>query len=161
MLHHLSISADNPARVAHVLAELCNGKAAPFPPHPGSFMAIAMDEYGTMIEVYPTETELMPGFGAEQVTFSSNAFASPFTATHLALSVPLSQEQIEHIAAREGWRAVRCNRDGFFDVIEFWVENKLMVELLTPQMAAKYVEFMQPQNLAAFFAAEPNPMVAA
>ncbi len=154
MLHHLSISADNPARVAQVLAEVCNGKVAPFPPHPGSYMAITMDEYGTMIEVYPTETELMPGFGAEQVTFSNNAFASPFTATHIALSVPLSQEQIERIAAREGWRAVRCNRDGFFDVIEFWVENTLMVELLTPQMAAKYVEFMQPQNLAKLFAAE-------
>lgn len=147
MLHHFSMTAENPSRVAQVLAELFHGEAAPFSPHPGSFMAIAMDDYGTMIEVYPAETELMPGFGTEQATFSSNAFASPFSATHVAISVPTNQEEIERIAAREGWRVVRCNRDGFFDVLEFWVENKLLLELLTPSLAAKYVEFMQPQNL--------------
>lgn len=153
MLHHFSMTADNPSHVAQVLAEIFHGEAAPFPPHPGSFMAIAMDDYGTMIEIYPTETELMPGFGCEQASFSSNAFASPFTATHVALSVPASQEQIERIAAREGWRMVRCDRDGFFDVLELWVENKMLLELLTPQMAAQYVEFMQPQNLAKALAA--------
>ena len=152
MLHHFSMTADQPARVAQVLAELLHGEFAPFPVHPGSFMAIAMDAYGTMIEVYPTETELMPGFGREQAIFSSNAFASPFTATHVALSVPASEEQIERIAAREDWHLVHCNRDGLFDVLEFWVENKMMLELLTPQMATQYVECMQPQNLAKFIA---------
>lgn len=147
MLHHFSIAAENPARVAQALAELLQGEVAPFPPHPGSFMALALDDYGTMIEVYPAETELMPGFGSEQVTFSSNAFASPFSSTHVAISVPTSQEQIERIAAREGWRAVRCNRDDYFDVIEVWVENKLMLEFLPPALAARYVAFMQPQNL--------------
>ncbi|XGV99878.1 MAG: hypothetical protein ACAF41_13220 [Leptolyngbya sp. BL-A-14] len=158
MLHHFSIAAENPVRVAQALADLLNGEFAPFPPHPGSFMALSLDNYGTMIEVYPAETELMPGFGAEQVTFSSNAFASPFSATHVAISVPLSQEEIEGIAAREGWRAVRCNRDGFFDVIEVWVENKLMLEFLTPAMAAKYVDFMQPENLAKFLAPAGDPV---
>jgi hypothetical protein len=159
MLHHFSMTAENPGRVAHVLAEILHGTVAPFPPHPGSFMAIALDDYGTMIEIYPAETELMPGFGAEAVTFSSNAFASPFTATHVALSVPASQEEIERIAAREGWRMVRCDRDGFFDVLEFWVENKLLIELLPPEMATKYVEFMQPENLAKLFTA-PTETVA-
>ncbi len=42
MLHHFSIAAENPGRVAQALAELFNGEFAPFPPHPGSFMAIAM-----------------------------------------------------------------------------------------------------------------------
>lgn len=158
MLHHFSIAAENPARVAQALAELLKGECAPFPPHPGSFMALSLDNYGTMVEVYPAETELMPGFGAEQVSFSSNAFASPFSATHVAISVPLNQEEIERIAAREGWRAVRCNRDGFFDVIEVWVENKLMLEFLTPAMAAKYVDFMQPQNLAKFLEAAGEPV---
>ncbi len=153
MLHHFSMTAENPGRVAQVLAEIFGGECAPFPPHPGSFMAIALDDHGTMIEVYPTETEIMPGLGCGQATFSSNAFASPFTATHVAISVPASQEQIERIAVREGWRMVRCDRDGFFDVLEFWVENKVMLELLPPQMAARYVEFMQPQNLVKFFAA--------
>ena len=153
MLHHFSIAAEKPSHVAQVLAEVWQGECAPFPPCPGSFMALAMDDYGTMIEIYPAETEIMPGFGAEQATFSSNAFASPFSATHVAISVPSSQEEIERIAAREGWRAMRCNRDDLFDVIEFWVENRVMLEFLTPPMAAKYCEFMQPENLAKFLAA--------
>ncbi|MBW4581024.1 MAG: hypothetical protein KME42_15770 [Tildeniella nuda ZEHNDER 1965/U140] len=146
------MTAENPGHVAHVLAEVLQGACTLFPPHPGSFMAIALDDYGTMIEVYPAETELMPGSGTDQVTFSSNALASPFSATHVAISVPTSQAEIERIGTREGWRVVRCNRDGFFDVLEFWVENKLMLEFLTPAMAAKYLEFMQPQNLQKFFA---------
>jgi hypothetical protein len=147
MLHHFSIAAENPARVAQALADLLHGEVAPFPPHPGSFMALSLDDYGTMIEIYPAETELMPGSGAEQAAFSSNAFASPFSATHAAISVPTSQEEIERIATREGWRVVCCDRDGYFDVIEVWVENKLLLEVLPPSMAAKYVAFMQPQNL--------------
>jgi hypothetical protein len=159
MLHHFSMAAENPSHVAQVLAEVWQGTCAPFPPHAGSFMALAMDAYGTMIEVYPAETELMPGFGTEAVTFAGNTFASPFSATHVAISVPSSQEKIERIAAREGWRAVRCNRDGYFDVIEFWVENKLMLEFLTPSMTARYCEFMQPENLAKLLAAEETAAV--
>jgi hypothetical protein len=48
---------------------------------------------------------------------------------------------------------LHCNRgDSFFDVIEFWVENKLMLELLPPAIASEYITFMQPQNLEKFFA---------
>jgi len=47
---------------------------------------------------------------------------------------------------------VRCNRDSFFDVIEFWVENTLMLELLPPAFTRQYLMFMQPQNLEQFFA---------
>ena len=42
------------------------------------------------------------------------------------------------IAAREGWRALVLPRGGF-DVIEFWIDNTVMVELLTPAMAADYL----------------------
>ena len=160
MIHHLSIAVDHPLHVAEVLATLWNGKVAPFPPHPGSYIVLALDSYGTMIELYPAETELMPGCGYEQAAFSQNAFASPFAATHAAISVPACKEQIEQIAAQEGWRMLHCSRDGLFEVIELWVENKLMLELLTPQMARKYLDFMRPQNLEAFFAIETGEAVA-
>lgn len=161
MIHHVSISAENPLHVAQVLAEVWQGQVAPFPPHPGSYLVMQLDQYGTMIEVYPSGTELLPGGDTEHVGFSQNVFSSPYTATHLAISVPTQQEQIEQIAQREGWRAVRCDREGLFEVIEFWVENKLMVELLTPEMARKYLNSMQPQNLAAFFQAAATEAVMA
>ncbi|MBD2102257.1 hypothetical protein [Leptolyngbya sp. FACHB-261] len=155
MIHHLSISAGNPLQVAQVLAEILQGQVAPFPPHPGSYLVAACDEYGTMIEIYPMGTEMKPGqVEDEQATFTQNLLPSSFTATHVALSVPASREQIEQIAEREGWRALYCSREGFFEVVELWIENRLLIELLPPSIAPLYLSFMQPQNLQKFFAAD-------
>ncbi|HLO84991.1 MAG TPA: hypothetical protein VK203_08285 [Nostocaceae cyanobacterium] len=149
MIHHLSIPANNPRHVAEVLAKIWNGQAAPFPPHSGSYMAIAHDEYGTMIEVHPFGTELIPGMGEQPAQFQVSEYLSPYSPVHAAISVPLSQEKIEEIAAQEGWRALRCHR-GNFDVIEFWIENHLMLELLTPEMATQYLQFSQKRSLEQF-----------
>lgn len=156
MIHHFSIPAMNPFHVAQVLAELWGGQAVPFPPHPDSYMVLTMDDHGTMIEIYPTGTEMVPGLDQGEVQFSVNPLTSPHSATHAAISVPMSQSQIEAIAAREGWRCVWCDRDGFFEVIELWIENRLLLELLPPAMAARYVSFMQPVNLVKILSA-PQP----
>jgi hypothetical protein len=148
MIHHLSIPAIAPLHVAQVLAGIWGGKAVPFPPHPGSYMVLTLDEHGTLIEIYPLGTEMIPGLAQNEVLFAFNALASLHSATHAAISVRMNQKQIEQIAAREGWRCVKCDRDGFFEVIEFWVENRFLLELLTPSLASRYVEFMHPQNLA-------------
>lgn len=139
MIHHLSISAQNPQHVAEVLAEVLNGKAFPFFPHPGSYMALSLDDHGTEIQVYPLKTQLVPGEGNEQCTFVEASTSPTFIATHAAISVSSTHEKIEEIRKREGWKVMRCNRDSFFDVIEFWLENRLMIELLTPEMASQYL----------------------
>jgi len=61
-----------------------------------------------------------------------NPRSSAYSATHAAISTLASEAEIIALANREGWRALRCSRDGFFDVIEFWVENRLLLELLPP-----------------------------
>jgi len=151
MIHHISLSAQNPEHVAQVLAEVWNGQAVPFFPHPGSYMVFPMDEYGTGIEIYPLDTKLIPGEGDEQVKFVQITNSSNFIATHAAISVTKTQEEIEQIGKREGYRTVRCNRDSFFDVIEFWLENQVMLELLTPEMTAQYLAVTQPENLKKVF----------
>lgn len=119
-------------------------------------MAFAGDRYGTAIEVYPLGTELMPGQQEQPVAFHHRQSPSRFIATHAAISVPSSQAEIEAIGQREGWRAVRCNREGIFEVMEFWIENAVMLELLTPEMTRQYTDATEPQKLAEFFAsAEP------
>lgn len=171
MLHHISIAAQNPAHVAQVLAEVFHGQAAPFPFHPGSFIAIALDEFGTMIEVHPAGTELVPGSsaaadgeilapGSDAVVEVKSHSTPTYSAVHAAISVPASREEIEQIAQREGWRSVYCTRgEAFFDVIEFWVENTLLLEFLTSEMAPKYTTFMQPENLAQLLATPaPEPV---
>lgn len=155
MIHHISISAKNPQYVAQVLAEILKGRAVPFFPAPGSYMVVAMDEYGTAIEVLPAGAEIHPGAEQKGCQFVRNPQATPFTATHAAVSVPSSQAEIEQIGAREGWRVVRCDREGFFSLLEFWVENTLLIELLPPEMAAQYLAFTQQPDVLKYFVAEP------
>ncbi|HIK32878.1 MAG TPA: hypothetical protein IGS17_20525 [Oscillatoriales cyanobacterium M59_W2019_021] len=149
MIHHFSISAKNPERVASVLAEIWQGKAYPFPPHPGSHMVVPGDEYGSLIEIYPLGTELTPSSGNEPI-FSRNPSTSSLTATHAAISVPTEAETIAQIGDRQGWRVQVCDR-GPFRVVEFWVENRLLLELLPPAMASEYLEFVKPENIEAYF----------
>lgn len=153
MIRHISIPAANPRQVAEAIAELWGGRVLPFLIHGDSYMAMAWDARGTMIEVYPLGTELVPGNGDAEVQFRDTNSSSQFQAVHAAIDVPTSQEHIFAIAAREGWRVVRCDRGGFFEVIELWVENRLLLELLTPELAAKYTNFMQPQSLEQLVAA--------
>jgi hypothetical protein len=63
------------------------------------------------------------------------------------LSVPREAEEIERIGAREGWRAKTFGRGmqgrkPFFHVIEFWLENRLLIEVATPAMTQEYLGFL-------------------
>ncbi len=143
MLHHLSIPAREPERVARVLADLLGGDVTEFGPLPGSWIAWARDECGTAIDCLPVGTELRPGDGADPARFDVADRPSPYGATHAALSVDRSEDEIRAIAERAGWRALSCDR-GSFRVVEVWVENAVMLELLTPEMAADYLAAVRP-----------------
>jgi hypothetical protein len=131
------------------MAEIFQGQVIPFPPNPGSYVALAADVYGTAIEVYPNGSELVPGEDESQAGFRLTQQTTRYTPFHAAISVPISLEEIERIGDLEGWRVLFANRDGLFDVVEFWVENQLMFELLTPAMAAKYQAVLNPEHLPA------------
>ena len=106
MIYHLSIDAQRPQHVASVIAELWGGEALPFPPvYPGSWVAIAGDDRGTMIEVYPAGVELAPGNGDADAVGTMNAAAPRRTPTHVAIATAMSCDRVMAIAAREGWTA--------------------------------------------------------
>jgi hypothetical protein len=149
MIHHLSMAARDPKHVAGVLAEIMGGKAVPFPPNPGSFFALQLDENGSGVEVYPAGTELQPG-GGEGASFVKKE-ARGYGPTHFALSVATDAETVEAIARREGWHCFRCDR-GRFHVIEVWLENESMVEILPPEFAAEYLALTRPDRVAAAMA---------
>ncbi|NJL54443.1 hypothetical protein HC928_04060 [bacterium] len=148
MIHHISIAAHEPLRVSQVLAEVLQGQAIPFPGYPGSYVALAFDVHGTMIEVHPFGTALFPGDDANQASqLRSNPVSSHYSANHTAISVPVSRAQIQAIAEREGWRMLQVHRGDYFDVIEFWLENQLLIELLPPEIIDQYLTFMNPKSL--------------
>lgn len=155
MLFHVSIEADRPRHVATVLAEIFGGKALPFPPVAiGSWMAFAGDDRSTLVEVYPRGTEL------HEVPGNRDAVGIPVkprhhSATHIAIATPLEIEQILAIGRREGWPAKVCNRGGKFRVIELWIENCQLVEVLTAEMQREYLDCVTIENWERMLAAMP------
>jgi hypothetical protein len=150
MLHHISFAVRDPHHVAEVVAELWQGKAMPFPGHTGSFIALAMDAYGTAIEFLPKGSVLKPTPN-ESSNWSSEPSLTGYTATHVNMAVPVSEAEIYDIAKREGWQAVRSDRQGLFELIEFWIENKIMLELMPPNLMERYQTVVQPESLKALF----------
>lgn len=140
MIFHLSIAAKNPQHVAGVLAEIWRGQSMPFPPVAvGSWMAVAGDERNTLIEVYPFGCELKPAEGDADAVGEVNPQAPRFTATHAAIATPLDEAEVFAIAKREGWQAKYRKRGGQFGVIELWLENSTMIEVLTAEMQREYL----------------------
>ena len=156
MIHHISISANDPLRAAHVLAEIIGGQVVPAPPEfpEDSRFVLSMDDHGTMIEVVPYGTELRPGDdGGEFIPSSSE---SPYVACHAFVSVVGSSERILQIGEREGWLTRLCNR-GPFELIECWIENRQLIEFATPEMTQQYVNFStNPETLRDFTAQFQN-----
>jgi hypothetical protein len=161
MIYHASIPTAEPERAAAVIAELWGGRALPFPPCPGAFMAMAGDARNSAIECYPAHTVVEPGASAEMCRFVQEQPAPQVSAFHLAVATPLSEAEVHAVAAREGWRSVRCSRGGQFDVIEFWLENSLMLEVLTAEMQAQYLEAVTIPNWMAMLEQGPPPQALA
>jgi len=173
MINHISIGVHNPEKVANILAELWNGIILPFPPAPNSFIVLANDGRGSAVEVTPVDTVLVPGEGlpetrvdAETLTESYEAkfvqsdFVPKYVPTHLNINTNLSVEDVMAIGEREGWRTLVCNRDrGLFQLIELWIEDRFMLEVMTPEQTARYVEITDPAFIARAFGIpmpEPN-----
>jgi hypothetical protein len=151
MILHISIDAHNPLQVASVLAEVLKGKIYKFFT-PGSFLVIPFDSYGTHIVVFQKGDVWAPGTDAKSAqvlqTEPTNLVAN-LVANHTAISVPTTQQQIEQIGQREGWRVLtRKREDGVpFGAIEFWVENRILFEFLPPEFAAQYLQIMEPKAI--------------
>jgi hypothetical protein len=136
MIFHFSISADDPRRTAAMLAELWRGEAFYFPMvGKGSWVAHAGDDRRSTIEVYPRDLALYPNMeGQGHQRDEPVSRHGPF---HAAVATPLSIEEVEEIGRRYGCHTILCQR-GPFRVIEFWVDNSLMLEMLTPEMQDEY-----------------------
>jgi hypothetical protein len=149
VLYHASIPADEPERVARVIAELWRGRVLKFPPFPGAYMAWSGDERRTVVDVYPRGREHVPAPGEFGVR--TNPAPSAHSESHLALGVAVSGDEILAIARREDWLAQTSDRGGLFSVVELWIENKFLLELLTPQEQRRYAANMTIENLQALF----------
>jgi hypothetical protein len=145
MLIHTSLPAYDPELVSRVLCEVAGGKRCNFP-YPGGYYIGFDDESSTAIEIYPIDTQLRPGTGGEygaleppeqsrqnMVRYIGSHEEAKYIASHIALTTPLSLDEIYAVAKREGWRAAYCSRRESFRLVEFWLENRILVELILEQ----------------------------
>ncbi len=152
MLYHVSIAAQVPQAVAGVLAEIMGGTALPFPPvSDDGWIVLSDDEHRSAIEVYPMGTMLREASG------DADAYGDPmgqdrYTATHAAIGTHLNLDAVLAIARREGWPAKYRKRGGAFGVVEVWVEGRQMLEILSPDMQAEYLQTVTIDNWRAMLA---------
>ncbi len=147
-LLHLSISAKNPQDVATFLADVMGGTVMPFPPFPDCWIAFAVEDDGTAIEVYPTTHVLKAG--PDQVTCDIKELDTSSTFVHAAICSELQRTEIMALASTKGWTSRICNR-GPFECVEVWLENRLLVELLDAEMQKDYRSGMTASNWASMF----------
>ena len=164
MINHISIAVNEPERVANFIAELWDGRVYPFPPAPDSFFVLADDGKGTAVEISPAGTVLIPGeglpdendLGAEtsqyEAKFVQSEYVPRYVATHININTEKSIQEVRELADREGWRVLVCNRGGgLFQLVEVWVENTFMLEVMTPEQTARYIEITDPKFMEAAF----------
>jgi len=142
MIHHVSIEADDPMKVATVIAKLMGGRAHKGFPFKHSCSAFSGDEYGTMFECWQRgKVVAIPKSGAGQFELKDSDALQKYQPFHTALSVKLEDDEVMAIAKEAGWEtAVRSN--GAFSVVEVWIGNRLLLEVLSPTQAENYLRAM-------------------
>lgn len=175
MIAHISIPARNPRATALFLAALIDGEVFGFPVVPGATIAVARNGSGLAIEVYPDTLAHHPGHGEPEPGFVARSPATqPWedqihadgeqlrpSAFHAAVVSRLDDDAVVALAQKAGFRAVRCDRAGVFRLVEVWLDNTMLVEVLNPTEAERYRGFMNPAGCAAMFGAGERPAIAA
>ena len=147
---HISIGADNPKAAAHVLADIMQGEAIPFPPGgPDAWMAWSRDESLNIEVVTRGMTLYLDDDSAEWKRDPAYARRSEM---HAAITVDRPEAEIIEIARKAGWTARTCVRGGLFSLVEVWVDNAFMLEFLDPAQTAVYKDVATLRNWKAHLA---------
>jgi hypothetical protein len=145
MILHASVAADDPRFTAGTLASLLGGVALPVGPGEGTWSAVAPDPIGNMVSVLARGSEFHRTGHHVETRVASPARHSAF---HMLIETPLSEAEVLRLAEDRGCHAHRA-RHGAFDVIEFWIDDCLLIEVATPELAQAYRDMVQSEELRA------------
>lgn len=150
MILHASVAADDPQYTAGTLAALLGGIALPVGPGEGTWSAIAPEPIGNMVSVLARGSEFHRT--ADHVETRAGAPVR-HAAFHLLLDTPLGEDEILRLARDRGCHAHRAQH-GAFEVIEFWIDDCLLVELATPELGQAYREMIHSEELRSRLASQ-------
>lgn len=143
-IHHFTVPARDPQRVASVLAEILGARVVPIPHPRGTLLVYGGDADGTAIEVWPAE---MRGRVGEHELFASD-LALPEAWPHHAYvtAEAVDPDRIVEVFAREGWRAEKVHNGpphAGFGLVRGWIENHTGIEIGSAEMRAQYEQFFR------------------
>ncbi len=143
-IHHFTVPAHDPAKVAAALAEILGAKGVSVPHPEGTLLVYAGVGDGTAIEVWPAKLRIEPTRGDLALRELPLPEAWPHHA--FVTSDACSTETILAIFAREGWRAERVQNGPpgrGFSLVRGFIENHTGIELGGSEMRAEYERYFQ------------------
>lgn len=143
-IHHFTIPADDPPRVAAVLAGLLGARVAPISPALGTLLIYAGDADGSGIEVWPAT--LRAGTAEHQLTPSDLPLPQAWPHHAYVTSDACNSASILAAFAREGWKAEHVHNGppgSGFGLVRGWIENRTCIELGGEDMRREYERFVR------------------
>lgn len=145
MILHASVVADEPKTTAETLARLFGGIALPVGPGEGTWSAIGPDPIGNTISVLARGSEFHRAGEHVETRVGAPVRHSAF---HMLIDTALSEGEVLALARERGCNALRA-KHGAFDVIEFWIDDCLLIEVVTPQLGQAYRDMVHSEELRA------------
>lgn len=143
-IHHFTIPAREPERVAHVLAELLGARVIPLPHPQGCLLVYAGDPDGSAIEVWPASTR--SGVGEQETQQRDLPLPEAWPHHAFVTTDACDPERVLASFAREGWRADRVRNgppQAGFSLVRAWVENQTCIEIGGAEMREEYERFFR------------------
>lgn len=141
-IHHFTVPARDPERVAACLAEALGGEVLPIPHPVGTLLVYAGDEDGSAIEVWPAA--LRGDVRGHELELRELPLPEAWPHHSYITSESCDVDHVLAIFEREGWRAekVRNGPPHFgFSLVRAWIENQWPIEIGDSAMRAEYELF--------------------
>ena len=143
-IHHFTVPAHDPKRVADLLAEVLGARVVPMPHPHGSLLVYAGDSDGSAIEVWPAATR--GGVGSRDLELSNLPLPDAWPHHSYVTTDACDADAILAAFAREGWRAERVHNgppNAGFSLVRAWIENHTTIEIGGREMRAEYERFFR------------------
>lgn len=144
MILHASVVADRPKAAAETLAKLLGGQALPIGPGTGTWTAIGPDPIGNVVSVLERGSEFHRRPGEHVETRKGAPVRN--SGFHLLIETSMPERQVLQLAEQGGCNAQRATH-GAFEVIEFWFDDCLLIEVVTPPLARAYRQMTSSEEL--------------
>jgi catechol 2,3-dioxygenase-like lactoylglutathione lyase family enzyme len=142
-IHHVTMPARDPKRVASFLAELLGAKVFPLP-HPEGVLVVYAGDPTSALEVWPAT--LRGDVGEHHL--ANRELPMPEAWPHHVFVTTDASDAATILAAfaREGWKADRVHNGpphAGFDLVRGWLENQTCIEIGGGEMRAEYEGFVR------------------